>query len=267
VQDISTAVNWPCEVKTLFQDGNLGCKGAVSRGINWFFEHESEGVILEDDVLPLPTFFDFCDELLARYRDDHRVGMISGCNLVSNRYSPCESYFFSRYNHIWGWASWRRAWKHYDVAMVEWPAFRDRDGLAHMHGATKPFEAYWERHFDSVYNGKIDTWDYQWTFTCWYKGLLTALPSSNQTHNLGFGADATHTTTDAPEYVKASAAKSLAFPLIHPPTVNHDLKADAAIDSIVFKISRWSEVKHRLFAINSVRKSVQAIKSTLRNAI
>src|ERR1700690_1974577 len=105
VRRIATAVNWPCEVKTLFRDCNLGCKMGVSSGITWFFEHEPEGIILEDDVLPVPTFFDFCDELLARFRNDDRVAMISGSNLIAGHFDPAESYFFSRCAQIWGWAS------------------------------------------------------------------------------------------------------------------------------------------------------------------
>ncbi len=119
VRAIASAVDWPCEVKTLFRESNLGCKAGVSSGITWFFSHEDEGIILEDDVLPVPTFFNFCDEMLERYRDDARVSMISGCNLISNHFSPKQSYFFSRYNLIWGWATWRRAWQHYDVAMTQ----------------------------------------------------------------------------------------------------------------------------------------------------
>src|SRR5271165_4717676 len=126
---IATSVDWPCEVKTLFRDANLGCKMGVSTGISWFFDQEPEGIILEDDIVPLPSFFDYCDELLARYRDDERVAMISGCNPIANDFRVDESYFFARFCGIWGWASWRRAWRHYDVNISAWPAWRAESRL------------------------------------------------------------------------------------------------------------------------------------------
>ena len=105
VREIVSQVDWNCEVKTLFRDKNLGCKIAVSSAIDWFFEQEEMGIILEDDCLPHPTFFRFCQELLERYRDDERIGMISGNNFQFGRKCTDYSYYFSMYSHIWGWAS------------------------------------------------------------------------------------------------------------------------------------------------------------------
>lgn len=122
VRGIATDVDWPCEVHTLFRARNLGCKTAVSGGISWFFEQEEEGIILEDDVLPDQSFFVFCEELLERYRHEAKVTMISGDYFHGNNHQPTASYFFSRYTHIWGWASWRRAWQHYDREMAQWPS-------------------------------------------------------------------------------------------------------------------------------------------------
>lgn len=237
VRDIATRVDWPCDVKTLFRDQNLGCKIGVSEGINWFFEEEEEGIILEDDVLPLQSFFGYCDELLERYRNDERVGLISGCNLIMRRYTPQDSYFFSAYNHIWGWASWRRAWKHYDVAMKDWPNWRDQGGLSEISNGNARFERYWRMTFDKAFAGKIDTWDYQWTFTCWRYGMLSTLPAFNQTNNLGFCAEATHTTASAPKYVTESTPCALDFPLKHPPDVEAVDRRDRLIDRHVFGLT------------------------------
>ncbi len=139
VRELTTQIDWPCELKTLFRNENLGCKIGVSSAIDWFFQNEPEGIILEDDVVPLPSFFLYCDVLLDRYRNDIRVGVISGSNLVSNHLMLEESYFFSRYNHIWGWASWRRAWDHYDVTMASWPEWRNNRGLQNIPGSNKLF--------------------------------------------------------------------------------------------------------------------------------
>jgi hypothetical protein len=251
---IAATVDWPCEVKTLFQEENLGCKNGVARGISWFFEHESEGIILEDDVLPIPTFFQYCDEMLERYRDDVRIAMVGGCNLASVRSHDGDSYFFSYYCNIWGWASWRRVWQHYDVTMSQWPAWRDSGGLARISGGRAFFAGYWQRTMDAVHAGLIDTWDYQWTFACWWQGGLTILPAFSQVSNLGFGSDATHTTMDAPKYVLASRPASLRFPLVHPLQVERDLTADASIGSGVFGINLASAMRRWLLASLNILK-------------
>jgi hypothetical protein len=266
VRRVAKEIDWPCELHTLYRERNLGCKIAVSDAITWFFDQESEGVILEDDVLPLPTFFDYCDEMLERYRRDDRVAMITGCNLVSRHFRPKESYFFSRYCHIWGWASWRRAWRHYDAAMTKWPGWRDNHGLAKMPGANRVFEAYWRPTFDAVHAGNIDTWDYQWTFACWYLGGLTVMPGVNQTHNLGFGEDATHTTAAAPEYVMESRPEPLRFPLVHPGAVERESRADAAIDSKVFRIEIMSILKRRLRTVLAARNAALSFAASVKNA-
>jgi hypothetical protein len=252
VRAIASAVDWPCEVKTLFREANLGCKAGVSGGISWFFNHEDEGIILEDDVLPVPTFFSFCDEMLERYRNDARVSMISGCNLISNYFTPKQSYFFSRYNHIWGWATWRRAWRHYDVAMAQWPVWRDERGLERLSGGRRLFTWYWRNIFDAVYNCRIDTWDYQWTFAIWRIGGLAVLPAVNQTHNLGFGADATHTTGATPGYVVASRPEPLKWPLVDPGLVERDARADRLIDSKIFGITLRNLIKRYLRRLRSI---------------
>ena len=237
VRAIVAGVNWKCEVKTLFRNENLGCRVGVSEGVDWFFRQETEGVILEDDVLPVETFFDYCDQLLHKYRDDPRVAMISGCNLVSSRFKTADSYFFSRYPYIWGWASWRRVWQQYDVNMTEWPAWRDAGGLKKISGGKVLVDYYWRRVLNATYNRSIDTWDYQFFFACWRMGGLAILPSPSQTRNLGFGVDATHTLSSAPDFVISSVASPLSLPLIHPAVVCRAKNADDIYDAIVFKIS------------------------------
>ena len=265
VRRIATAVDWPCELKTLLRDENLGCKVGVSGGINWFFENEEEGIILEDDVLPISSIFPYCDELLERYRYNERIGVISGCNFISKHFTPKESYFFSRYNHVWGWASWRRAWQKYDITMQAWPEWRDKGGLKSISDGNKLFESKWSNTFHDVFNGEIDTWDYQWTFACWYHGIITALPCHNQTNNIGCGIDATHTTGDTPDFIKESIPKILTFPLRYPQIIKRSLEADTMIDRLAFGITPFNSIKLYISQIPVFGDIIKQIKKGFTN--
>ena len=159
-------IDWPCTVETLFRNENLGCKLAISSAITWFFNQESEGIILEDDCLPSPTFFQYCDELLERYRDNDKVFCVSGEGTVNSISIQSDSYWFSKYVMIWGWASWRRAWKYYKVDIHEsWNANKHR-GLDVLFAGSPSAKKYWGSIFTKVAAGKIDTWDYQWAYAC-----------------------------------------------------------------------------------------------------
>jgi hypothetical protein len=210
---VAAAVDWPCEVRTLFRDKNLGCREAVSGGINWFFEHEPEGIILEDDCLPHPTFFTYCAELLARYREDERVMVISGDNTIPASFPTTHSYCFSRFPLIWGWASWSMAWRRYDFE-----AFKqaDRHTIIRRVEASRWFTSHWETVYQKVATGEIDTWDYVWNYSVWANDGLATIPSVNLILNIGFGESATH--TKSPECPRARVpVKALEFPLVHPP--------------------------------------------------
>lgn len=238
-REIATDVDWPCEVFTLFREKNLGCKIAVSTAIDWFFAHEEEGIILEDDCLPSESFFAFCDELLDRYRNDTRVMSIVGNNAIE-RPAEADSYFFSRHCRVWGWATWRRAWAFYDVSMRTWPAFRDQRKLRAWSTGEFEFERYWTTVLDRTFKGEIDTWDYQWMFATWANNGLSIRPSRNLVTNLGFGQHGTHTLD--PFHPQANAARAeLEFPLRHPSHVFRDLDMDCETQRVQFSkpIRRW----------------------------
>lgn len=222
-RSIISRIDWKCDVQTNFAESNLGCRKRVSSGLDWVFQTVPEAIILEDDCLPHPTFFRFCDELLERYRDDERVMMVSGDNFQFGRKRTGHSYYFSRYTHIWGWASWRRAWQHYDVDMKQWPAAKECGLLTDIlddSGAVR----HWRNIFDRVSRGEINTWDYQWTFACWLQSGLSIIPNVNLVSNVGFHAGATHTADDSP--FSAMPAEPMQFPLDHPPFVVRDRTAD-----------------------------------------
>ena len=175
-REVVKNINWDCEVHTNYRDENLGCRIAISTAINWFFEHVEAGIILEDDCLPDPTFFRFCEELLGIYKNDERVMIINGANFQSGQKTGEASYYFSRYAHVWGWASWRRAWQYYDVDIKEWTTLLDKDKLLHKF----PYRAerrFWKTILNKIVAGKIDTWDFQWTFACFMKDSYCIVPN------------------------------------------------------------------------------------------
>jgi hypothetical protein len=264
---VATGVDWPCEVKVLFRDTNLGCKRGASGGIDWFFEHEEEGIVLEDDVLPLSSFFPFCEELLARYRQDPRVSMISGCNLIASHFQPQESYLFVKYGHIWGWASWRRAWTNFDIEMKLWPSWRDGGGLRRLSPNDRPFQAYWRDTLDRAHGGQIDTWDYQWQIACWRASQLAVQPAVNLTRNIGFRPGATHTSSDEPDFVRASIPREMTFPLRHPHNVIGSPSADALIGKVVYGISRRRYVERSLRQLPLVGPVAARIIKTLKSVL
>ncbi len=254
-------IDWDCEVKTLFRDENLGCKYAVSSAITWFFENEEMGIILEDDVLPLPSFFYYCDELLERYKDNESIALISGCNMISRYYEPASSYFFSKYNFIWGWASWRRSWREYDVRMAQWPAWKALGVLRDLSDGNRFFSMYWGAFFDKVHAGHIDTWDFQWTFACWRKGAVSVLPKYNLVSNLGFSrADATHTTGEIPGVFIHSVQKNIDFPMCHPESIVRSCDADRLVDKLGYSISFGSALKRVMQDMPCVRNLLKKIK-------
>jgi hypothetical protein len=223
VRNIATAVDWPCELKTLFRQDNLGCKSAVSSGITWFFDHEEHGIILEDDCLPHPDFFKFCSTLLVRYAADTRVWAITGDNFQNGVQRGDGSYYFSRYNHVWGWASWRRAWRKADMGIRFWPVWK-------YSSAWKRFwpdsvaRLYWGRIFDRMYRAEIDSWAYPWTASVWFHGGLTATPNVNLVSNIGFGEDSTHTTSANSPLSNMVTAELCE--IHHPTAVSWDSEAD-----------------------------------------
>jgi hypothetical protein len=251
-RSIVERVDWDCEVLTNFADENLGCRKRIATGLDWVFQTVEEAVVLEDDCLPDPSFFPFCDEMLERYREDQRVMTISGDNFQPRRRTPA-SYYFSRFVHVWGWATWRRAWQHYDERMRLWPAFRAANALE---GIIHPRSvAYWSQVLDGVYENRIDTWDYQWTFACWAQGALTVLPSVNLVSNIGFRPDATHTT--AMSALADLPRGEMRFPLTHPEIVLPDYQADLYTQRSQYRLpSRGQRITQRLHRLARLLKGL-----------
>lgn len=224
VRRIVEQVDWQCEVFHNYSETNLGCKLRVSSGLDWVFSQVEEAIILEDDCLPDASFFPYCQELLEFYRHNQQIGMISGDNFQFGRKHNEDSYYFSKYFHIWGWATWRSRWiGSYDVNIKQWPVVRDESWLSDILDDKSELAA-WKINFDKVYSGKIDTWDYQWVFANWLQDRLCILPSVNLISNIGFNSQATHTKVNI--NIANIACSAVSFPLQHPEKVIRNTLAD-----------------------------------------
>ena len=248
-REIVKTIDWQCEVKTLFRDKNLGCKVAVSSAINWFFENEESGIILEDDCLPNQSFFMFCETLLNYYRDDESVMHIGGANFQGGRKRGEGSYYFSKYNHIWGWATWRSAWQKYDVTMKDYSPEKTTQLLQSIFD-TKREIGYWEKVFSDVYSSKINTWDYQWTYAVWKHQGIAVLPNINLVSNIGFDTDATH--TDSKDIMSVgNIPVSEMYEIIHPTVKIVNKEADNFALNNVFYPTLFKYAQRKLLSLIS----------------
>lgn len=235
-REVVARVDWDCDVRRRFSDVNLGCGPGVASGLDWVFGQVDRAIVLEDDCLPDPSFFPFCEELLEKYRDDERVMNVLGSNFraLSEPASGRDSYRFSRFHIPWGWATWRRAWRFYDMRAETWPEAEAEDWLSGLF--RDPRDArFWARTFGSVHGkARPHTWDYQWTFACWRQSGLSIAPRTHLVSNIGFGPEATHTTgytvgADSP-------TQPVAFPLRHPSAVVRDAALDDYIQHIYYRL-------------------------------
>ncbi|ATC64739.1 hemolytic protein HlpA-like protein [Nibricoccus aquaticus] len=235
-REIATKVDWPCEVKTLFRDRNLGCGPAVSGAISWFFDHVEEGIILEDDCLPHPDFFQVCATLLERYRDDPRVATISGTHFLPDLVPHRQSHYASKYFQMWGWATWRRTWKSYDFTLNSLSDDEWWTQLQKTH--PNPTEAaYWREIYRALKAGGIDTWDFQVFFSCWRHGSVHIMPGRNLIANIGYGPDATHTNFASP----------MANLPVYPLTIGPEpipLEPSQDVDNLIFYLRFLESLTH-----------------------
>lgn len=185
-------INWPCELVTLVRDKNLGCGKAVSQAITWFFEQVEMGIILEDDCLPEESFYYFCEKLLMKYQYEYSVMHIGGSNYQNSKRWGNSSYYFTKICHVWGWATWRRAWAKYDFRMKNFQQFIDEKIIEQIFHS-KEDQNYWTEAFRKVNDGTLDTWDYQWVYCIWTNNSLCISPNTNLVENIGFDEFATHT--------------------------------------------------------------------------
>lgn len=242
-------VDWPCQILRRFARENIGLRRNVLEGLDWVFSQTERAIVLEDDCLPDASFFPFCEELLERFSQDRQVAAIGGTNLDPAKTAPGggESYYFSRFCHVWGWATWRRAWQLCDHEMKEWPSLRRTDWLRQKCGSTAA-ENYWRRHFDDSYarnQDGLNTWDIPWLFACWRHDLLSIVPRKNLVSNIGFGLDAAHTRSQT--RTARLPTNPVEFPLQHPKEKKVNAAADRYVQEEVFEgITRWQRLFWKL---------------------
>lgn len=235
-------VDWDCEVHSNFSDENLGCKKGVVKGINWYFENVEEGIIIEDDCMLEDSFFPFAQEMLERYKNDSRIMHIGAANFQDGRKRGDASYYFSKFCHVWGWATWRRAWQHYDVQIKSFDDFKSKNLIANIL-PDKKMQEHWMKLFQTVYDNKLDTWDFQWVYTVWKQKAMSIIPNVNLVSNIGFGGEATHTKDT--EHVLAEIETEKLPDIIHPVNMNIDDEADKYTFYHKIFQSKWSKIKSR----------------------
>jgi hypothetical protein len=240
-------VDWDCEVKTLWRDRNLGCGVACAEAITWFFENVEEGIILEDDCLPDPSFFTFCSELLAYYRNEEHIMHISGNNFQDGNKIGDASYYYSAYNHNWGWATWRRAWSRFRYSITDFHR-NTLSAYLNYYGFNRQERNFWIGIFENTF----ETWDYQWGYAIWKDSGLCILPNENLVINIGFGSEATHTKM-VPRFGQMKRGKI--DHLVHPTQIRLDNEADHYTFEYHFHVrdSFFRRLKNRLMLNSSVR--------------
>lgn len=245
---VTEAVDWQCEVHRLYATDNMGCGRRISSAITEVLAHHETVITLEDDCIPDPTFFPFCDQMLGKYADDERIMSVSGNNFQNAVSRTDSSYYFSKYPHCWGWATWRRSWQHFDLEA--WRHTQRTDCLASFCENEREHE-YWTAMFDCCEEGSIDSWAMPWTLSCWLQNGLTILPNVNLVSNIGFGETGTHTLSDSPY---ANLPVSAIDDLRHPTTVFRHRLADQFTDDLLYS-GPWRRQRKKRRRFFSLRRS------------
>ncbi len=266
---IKDMVDWNCEVHINFAEKNMGCKNRVYSGISWVFENVDEAIILEDDCLPSASFFRFCQELLEKYRYDTRVTVISGSN--HNYLNGIkESYGFVSGTFMWGWATWKRAWKLNDIDMTLWPECRKNKYLKRILSQKHYLEL--SNAFQATYEGKIDTWDYQFAFANYLNHSLDIVPKVNMIRNIGFNTDATHTLN----FLVKDAfyfEEEMEFPLVHPKImlpledITESVEPNPSQEEILLDINQRTSTFVELINAEKYDAVIYYFKDTLKNSL
>ena len=238
--EIVSQIDWPCDIKTNYSDINLGMKERNITGLNWAFSIEEELLILEDDNLPTNEFFKFVEEIVPIYRNNEKIFQITGVNWQDGNFRGDGSYYFSKYNNLWGWVTWRRNWKKYDVKISAWPDYKKSDNWKKK--CPNNIERYyWEKLFDEFYSKEINSWAYAWLFSAFYNNRLTITPNVNLVKNVGLHGDGTHEFKNKNSLMKPYG--KIKFPIIHPKYIEENFRADEYTFNNIFGGNEMKSIK------------------------
>lgn len=265
---IAEQIDWDCDVKRNYAETNMGLKSRISSGLNWVFETAEEAIILEDDCLPHHTFFPYCEELLTYYRDNQQIVHIGGSNFLFGALPIKDSYYFSRYPHVWGWATWRRAWSLFDLEMTKWLEDPERI-LSQFEDAQE--REFWRSAWNRVHAGQLSSWAFVWVLACYANDSLCINPSINLISNIGFGPGAVH-TTDEYGFGNNLPVGAMPLPLKHPGTIACNTQADQIVAERFFERrselqSRVDELTQQLRILESDRAAYLQCNQTLKTQL
>ena len=250
-QKVEELIDWECKVHRKYSEINLGLGERIKSGLDWVFSIVDSSIILEDDCIPTFSFYGFCEELIYRYKDDKRIMHISGNNYTPELNPNYGSYFFSKYGHIWGWATWARAWKLMDYEMQHWATIKERQAIRSIFNL-KEYK-YFEKIFDMYYFNKNKPWGYRWFYSRMINNGLSIVPNTNLVTNIGIigthsdKKSTIHFREVDPNFVITS----------HPGFVIADSKYERYHFTQVIN-------KRRLLVIRILRKIVRVMKSLLK---
>jgi len=247
VRDIFKEVDWKCELYTDFPETNINMHVRWYKTMDWFFENVDQGIILEDDCIPDISFFSYCTELLDKYRDNLQVMHINGSNFQFGHKRGNGSYYFSKYAHVWGWATWKRAWSKYDDSLHTLADFKDGNIIQTVTDDLKE-KKYWIKYFDSIYDGRRNSCDIKWLYAIWLQNSLVVTPNVNLISNIGYGLSAGHTLFK--DKVMEQKTYNIGK-IIHPDPLI--FTADKVADKYTFKSYFYKNFFQKAFYIISMR--------------
>ena len=257
-RNIINQVDWNCDLKTMFRNNNLGCKYGPISAINWFFENVDKGIILEDDCFPDQSFFMYCTELLELYENNSKILSISGHNFGLNRNK--NTYLFSRFMNMWGWATWKDRAEKVDYSMKKWKNKKLKVLFLIIRLGSPllgDFDWKWIKKWYNTFNNCIKknqtSWDYHWIFYGINQKMLNIVPNTNLIKNIGFGEDATH-TKDKNHLISKIEVKGIELPLIK----NNNEKYDKSYEIEYIK-GHWQS--------HQKRKDISQIRHFIRDML
>lgn len=254
-KQILSMIDWDCQVFKLFRSENLGCKESISSAISWMFETEESGIILEDDCVPEVSFFEYCQTMLEKYKNNNEVMMVTGTNYIAKKTHTTDGVFFSRYFAIWGWATWKRAWLLYDKKMETWEAYKKSKELYNIYPyiGVAPRLSAW---FEDAAAGRLNTWDYQWFYTCAKNKGMAVVPTKNLISNIGLvGA---HASGKYSRFRFMKTEPITVSSIAYPKKTEIDMKQDKEIFTEVELVSYFFWVKLLIKSLRALKKKVIA---------